>query len=337
MELTQPKPQRALVPVLLRGAAVGLVVALVLHFGNILVGTNLHTVLPGAVYRCSQPSASNLEAVVRRYGIRTVVNMRGVSDPTPWYLEECRATQRLNVSLEDLSFSAGRLPSVPAIRQLLEVLDRSERPLLIHCHQGADRTGLASALCLLLYTDAGLPEARQQLGLRTGHLPIGRTANMGRFFDLYEEWLAAQGKEHSPHRLRHWVRHDYCAAECRARIEFLDPQARPLRVPCGAQVSLRVRCHNTSIKPWHFQPGTNAGIHVRYVVADEEQQPVREEARAGLFFRTIAPGEHVDLTLVLPPLKTPGRYYLRIDLADEQHGSFLQLGSEPLLWDLEAS
>jgi hypothetical protein len=36
----------------------------------------------------------------------------------------------------------------------------------------------------------------------------------------------------------------------------------------------------------------------------------------------------------LPPLPAPGRYELRVDMADEQNGSFLQAGSEPLLWEV---
>ena len=47
------------------------------------------------------------------------------------------------------------------------------------------------------------------------------------------------------------------------------------------------------------------------------------------------PGEHIDLTLALPPLRKPGRYQLTVDLLDEQNGSFLQAGSEPLVWEVE--
>jgi Tyrosine phosphatase family len=224
---------------------------------------------------------------------------------------------------------------VPMMRHLLEVLDRSERPVLIHCHKGADRTGMASALALLLFTDADVSEARWQLAPPNGHLRLGRPANMDRFFDLYEEWLAAQGQRHSPDALRRWVRHDYCAGEGSAVIEVVAPAGRPLRLPRSQPVLVRVRCHNTSVKTWHFQPGTNAGIHVRYVVLDEQQRGVGSEERAGLFEALVPPGQHLDVMLPLPPLHQAGPYLLRVDLADEQHGSFLQLGSEPLFWELE--
>ena len=80
----------------------------------------------------------------------------------------------LDVCQEDLCFSAGRLPAVAEMRRLVEVLDRSERPLLFHCQRGTDRTGLASAVALLLLTDRPYDEARRQLGLRYGHVALRR-------------------------------------------------------------------------------------------------------------------------------------------------------------------
>src|SRR5262249_32743977 len=152
-----------------------------------------------------QPSPARLERTIRRLGIRTVVNLRGCCLELPWYQAQCQVVHRLGVSQEDLCFSAGRLPSVQAIRQLVEVLDRAEYPILLHCHQGADRTGLASVLAVLLRTSATLPEARRHLGPASGHLPIGRTRHIDHFFDLYEEWLAEQGREHTPQLLRRWA------------------------------------------------------------------------------------------------------------------------------------
>jgi hypothetical protein len=300
----------------------------------VLLGPNFHTVIPGAVYRCAQPSAGRLEHLVRAYGIRTVINLRGCCDPLPWYIGQCSATNRLNVSQEDLSFSANRLPSVPVLRELVEVLDRSEYPVLFHCHKGADRSGLASVVALLLQTDTPLAEARRQLSPRYGHLPLGRTTHIDRFFDLYEEWLTARGRAHTPAAFRRWATEDYCPGECRCAFEVLSPAARPLRVPPGRAFAFPVRCHNTSIKPWRLRPGTTAGIHAAFLVFNELGQIVGE-GRGGLFEATVNPGESVDLTLAVPAPLLPGKYALRVDMVDEQHAYFLQAGSEPLVWEVE--
>jgi protein tyrosine phosphatase (PTP) superfamily phosphohydrolase (DUF442 family) len=331
-----PPPNRscALGRTLLRGAAAGLVLAGCLHAGYVLLGPNFHTVIPGAIYRSGQLSPRELERTIRRFGIRTIINMRGCCEPAPWYLQECAVTNRLNIAQEDLGFSAGRLPSVPVLRQLVEVLDRTEYPILVHCHQGADRTGLAVAAALLLHTSTPLAEARRHLSVRTGHLPLGRTTNMDRFFDLYEEWLAGHRLTHSPATFRQWVERDYCPGEGRAVITILSPAGRPMRVRRSRPTVVRVRCVNTSVKPWHFHPSSNAGIHVSYYLFDSDDEVVMS-GQAGRFFATVAPGEHIDLTLTFPPLVRKGRYSLRVDLVDEQHASFLSLGCEPLFWEVE--
>src|SRR5262245_45343585 len=170
-----------------RGAATGLLLCLAVNLLNMFVGPNLHVVVPGAIYRSSQVSERTLDQLVRRLGIRTVINLRGNSDG-PWYAEECRASSRLGISQEDISFSANHLPSVQAVRHLVEVIDRSEYPILFHCFRGVDRTGLGTVIALLLRTDTPLDEARRALGLQYLHLSFGRTGNLDRFLDFYEEW-----------------------------------------------------------------------------------------------------------------------------------------------------
>src|SRR5262245_7422331 len=179
----------------LRGAVVGLVLAVVLHWGRILLLGNLREVVPGLVYRSGQLGEGRMEQAIRRHGIRTVVNLRGPCPSGAWYRAEAGVVARCGASLEDVILSATRLPSMAGVRQLVEVLERAEYPILLHCHQGADRTGLAVVAYLLLRTDVPLAEARRHLGLATGHVAAGRTGRIDRFFELYEEWLAAGGAE----------------------------------------------------------------------------------------------------------------------------------------------
>lgn len=329
-----PRHRRSLLHALGCGCLAGALAALALHAVYVLLGSNFHTVISGEVYRSAQLSAATLEHFIRDKHIRTIVNLRGCCDPEAWYLNEGRVTLRNDVSMEDLGFSACRLPSRVTLLQLLEVLDRSEYPILFHCHKGADRTGMASAIALLLRADATLEEARLQLGFRYGHLPLGRTVYIDRFFDLYEEWLTSRGLTHSPAVFRHWIEKDYCPGECRCRLELLEPSRLPLHIHGPMPSALRVRCHNTSIEPWRLHPGENAGTHLFFVLTNEKDQRVAE-GKAGLFHAIVPPGEFIDLTVVLPGLMQPGRYELRLDMEQEQHAYFLQTGSQPLICSVE--
>jgi hypothetical protein len=331
---SRARPRHSLGWTLFRGGCVGIVLVILLEAGNVLLGANFHSVIPGAVYRCSQPSPGGLAGLIRAHGIRTVINLRGCCDPLPSYLEECRVTSGLEVSQEDISFSSGKLPSVPSIRELVRVLDGSDKPVLFHCHKGIDRTGMASALALLLYTDTTPGDARRQLGLRFGHLPYGRTGNMDRFFDLYSEWLTANGLEHSRAVFRRWVEQEYCAGECRCSIEVAGPQVDLVPAPRGKPFGVRVRCTNTSVKPWQLRPGNNAGVHAGWSLSDNAERTVAV-GRSGLFNATVAPGGHIELTLALPALSSAGRYRLCVDMEDERHARFVQEGSQPLFVELE--
>jgi hypothetical protein len=329
-----PRPWRSLLGALGGGCLAGALLALAIHVWYVLLGSNFHTVIPGQVYRSAQLSAAALQQFIHDKHLRTVINLRGCCDPEAWYLDQGRVTLGNNVSQEDLSFSAGRLPSIVTLRQLLEVIDRSEYPILFHCNKGADRTGMASALALLLRTDTPLEEARRQLGFRYGHLPLGRTTNIDRFFDLYQEWLASQGLTHSPMVLRRWIEQDYCPGECLCRLELLDPRGQPLHIQSPLPTALRVRCHNTSIKPWQLHPNYTSGTHLVFMLSNERDQRVAD-GKSGLFHAVVPPGEFIDLTVVLPGLTKPGRYELRLDMQEEQHAYFLQTGSQPLICQVE--
>lgn len=333
VEPTRPNllTRRRLLQSALRGGLLGVGLALVAETGRVLVGPNFHTVDPGRAYRCAQPSPEELADLVRRFSIRTVVNLRGHCPEAEWYREQCRACARLDICQEDICFSAGRLPSVPEVRRLVAALDHCDYPILFHCQRGADRTGLASAVYLLLHGTGDYASARRWLGPRFGHVALGRPANLDRFFALYEAWLASQGQPHTPERFRAWALHDYRPGACWAEVQLL---AFPSAVRPREPFACRVRCRNLSTETWHFRPGHNAGTHVNFTVLNAVNQAVAV-GKAGLFHAEVAPGATRDVTLAVPGLAEPGRYLLLVDLAEEQHCSFFQVGSEPLEWEFD--
>ena len=340
--IAQPGPPSPLAPVPRTGrkwlrrsvygvAALALLVVLA-EAGRILFGSNFHTVVPGRVYRSCQVTPQAIEEMVAEYGIRTVINLRGSCNPFPWYLAEARATARLDLCQEDICFSAGRLPSAPELRRFIKVLDRCDYPVVLHCRRGADRTGMAAAIVLLLQTDLDFNEATLQLSPRYGHVPLGRPATLDRFFDLYTDWLRARSRKHSPATFRHWAMHEYRAGTCSATLELLSP--RPLRVRRGKPAALRVRARNTGTGTWQFRPLVTAGVHIGFHVWDDRDIQVAMD-KSGLFDAEVAPGESIEVTLALPALKRTGRYRLMVDLSDERQCWFFQVGSEPLEEELE--
>jgi protein tyrosine phosphatase (PTP) superfamily phosphohydrolase (DUF442 family) len=315
-----PRPKRGWRRRAVLGLLLGVGLAFAAEAGRILFWGNTHTVVPGRVYRSAQLSPADLRDFIRKHGIRTVVNLRGCCAGFDWYTDECRVTHELNVAQEDITLSANRLPTPSEIRRLIEVFDRAEYPIVLHCRQGSDRTGLAAAIYLLLHTDADLRTARRQISERYAHFEVLTTANMDLFFHMYERWLV--GRPHAPEQFRAWALHDYRADPAPARLELLG-EVPSLRV--GEAVTLRVRATNLSNSTWEFKPGTCAAVHLRYVVtAPDGGQSI---LRAGRFEAKVPPGGSIDLALPLPPFHAPGKCLIIADMAD-RNLNFCQLGSE---------
>jgi hypothetical protein len=308
-----------------------IVAPLVIETYKVLVGFNFHVVVPGRIYRCAQPSAADLEQLIANQGIRSVINLRGTGDPIGWYLDEVRTTHKHSVCQEDVNFSAGRLPSTSELRRLIVVLERTPYPIVLHCRRGSDRTGMASAVAVLLTTDEPLEDALRQLHWRFGHIALGRPAQLDRFLGFYKDWLTVAGKQHSAAAFRSWAMELYVPGCCWSEITFASPPSTIVSAADPTILNIRVR--NASLAPWVLRPQLTAGVHLGCFIYDEWDHLV-DQVRSGLREDIVRPGESTDFTLVLPPLRNPGCYRLQIDMVEEQQCWFYQTGSAPLEMEL---
>jgi protein tyrosine phosphatase (PTP) superfamily phosphohydrolase (DUF442 family) len=314
---------------LIRLGGVALFVWFAWQVGLVLFGGNVHVVIPGKLIRGAQPSAQSLEALIDKHKIRTVLNVRGCCWPDQWYVAEAAVCERLGVNMEDVSFSAVHLPSRYELRQLIDVLDRAEPPVFVHCRHGADRTGIAAMTARLLLDDQTYDSAHRQLSIRYGHAPVGKTTVLDRFMQLYADWLTTTHQEHAPKLFRQWVLNEYRGGWCDAHFEKVERLFDSPRV--GKHLEFDVVVQNTSSVPWHFQPLKTAGHHVTFKVMNEQQNVVFE-GRAGMVDRVVAPGEKIQMVMIVPPL-AKGDYRLVVDMIEEGHCWFHQTGSAP--WEEE--
>lgn len=153
-------------------AAVVAALAIGVYLLGMQMTGNFHEVLPGELYRSSQPTAADVTDYATRYGIRTIVNLRGSAVEAPWYREEVAADGALGVRHIDFRMSAYRALTLKEARQLIALLRDAPKPILIHCKSGADRTGLASVIYLNQVAGKSEETAERQLSIVFGHLSI---------------------------------------------------------------------------------------------------------------------------------------------------------------------
>ncbi|MFN8791904.1 MAG: fused DSP-PTPase phosphatase/NAD kinase-like protein [Bdellovibrionales bacterium] len=117
----------------------------------------------GDYYRSSQLVKWQLETAIQKYGIRTLINLRGENPDKKWWQDESAVAQQNGVKHINISMSAKRIPSRENLLKLLEAFRTAPRPLLVHCQAGVDRTGEASALYAWLYLGRSRAQARDQI------------------------------------------------------------------------------------------------------------------------------------------------------------------------------
>ncbi len=168
---------------------------------------NFGTVIPGKLYRGSHPTPHWLRALVRRYGLTTVINLRGATGTGSYHLSR-DAAAKLCIDYVDLSLESRGAPHRDRILRLHDIYRAMPGPALLHCKSGADRAGLAAGLCLL-FEGRSAAEALRQLSWRFGHIRQARTGILDAFFLRYQR--DGEGRK----SFFEWLDQDYDEAELR--------------------------------------------------------------------------------------------------------------------------
>lgn len=172
---------------------------------------NFHEVAPG-IYRSNQPDARRFERY-KALGIRSVVSLRGGADTAVMAFQQ-ETCARLGLPIHMVPMSARGLAPAARYLQLLDLFETVERPFLIHCKSGADRTGLGAAFYLIDQMGQSVAEAARQLSPRYLHFRRSKTGILDALLDSYAETGEAEGMS-----LRDWLATRYDPEAITARFK----------------------------------------------------------------------------------------------------------------------
>lgn len=161
-----------------------------------------HTVISHEVYRSAQLSPHRLHHYIETRQIKSIINLRGMQDHSAWYLKEVAMSTSMGVKHYDLALPSHRIPSVAELRALVYLLMQAPKPTLLHCLGGADRTGFASAVAMIL-TDHSLSQSEQQVSIK--HLVLSPHSIGLMVFPYYKTWLNENHLSHSRDNFLAWV------------------------------------------------------------------------------------------------------------------------------------
>jgi protein tyrosine/serine phosphatase len=166
------------------------------YLGLLQINGNFHEILPGELYRSAQPTPSQLAGYINRYGIKTVINLRGPSQRA-WYKDEVATAERLTAQHVDFQMSVRRQLTPEESQRLIALMRDAPKPILIHCLAGADRTGLASVIYLQQIAHIDEDTAEWQLSPIYGHLnlPFLKAYAMDETWEGLEQLLGIESQD----------------------------------------------------------------------------------------------------------------------------------------------
>jgi len=178
-------------------------------YGAMIAKGNFHEVVPYRVYRSAQPSSEQLRAWIQRYGLKTIVSLRGTASPVA--AEEEAVATSMGADMVHLSLGAHELMSSETLVRLIEVLQTAREPMLIHCYHGVDRAGTASAIAAWLRGGQPYDRAKWQAYVPPGPWKHRNGANhISDVLTLYEDYCRGRGlSPDDPSLFKYWARDIY--------------------------------------------------------------------------------------------------------------------------------
>ena len=155
----------------------------------------------GVLYRCNHPTPARLRQAAHRFGLKTLINLRGHRQCGSDALSRETAA-RLGLVHIDAPLESRGAPHRDRILRLANIFATMQTPAAMHCKSGADRTGLAAGLWVMLHGGTAA-DALAQLSWRYGHFNRSRTGILDAFFVQYQ--ATAEGRLN----FLDWVRDEY--------------------------------------------------------------------------------------------------------------------------------
>ncbi len=145
---------------------------------------NFHIVTNNVLYRSAQLDRDELVYYIKKYNIKSIVNLRGKDICAEWYRQEIGISKKYKIMHYDYRLTSTSMIDIKKLKRILCILLKAPKPILIHCKAGADRSGLVAALWLYTVEKYPPKKALSQLSIVFGHFPYfgSKTIDMEKSF-----------------------------------------------------------------------------------------------------------------------------------------------------------
>lgn len=159
--------------------------------------SNFHEVSKDTLYRSGQLSASQFDKYIHKYGIKTVINLRGPSPQDKWYKEELASMQKNGVRHFDIDLTATKYVPPAMVDSMIMLASSAPKPILVHCKAGSDRTGLFCAAWRYKIDHQQMKIASKQLSFFYGHIPFFMWSKTDAMDNSFYDYVKENGGLHN--------------------------------------------------------------------------------------------------------------------------------------------
>jgi hypothetical protein len=128
--------------------------------GNPEEAYNFDVVVPGRLYRSGRPDERFIKYLRESYGIQRIISLTSKAHET---------ARELGIKVAIFQWGTNELPPRQELKKVLDIITR-EKPVLLHCAGGSDRTGYTMAIFRVLHQGWNLDRAQEEMA-RYWHKP----------------------------------------------------------------------------------------------------------------------------------------------------------------------
>lgn len=138
------------------------------------------------VYRSAQMNPYTLKKYIKKYNLKTIITFRQDINKSPLSILEKEICEEMGVKFIRIGLTSRRLPNKEKLLELKQTFETIDKPFLMHCKAGADRTSLASAL-YLYWQGRSYEEIKKQFSIKFLHLKHSKAGLIDYCFDKFIE------------------------------------------------------------------------------------------------------------------------------------------------------
>ena len=284
------------------------------------VDSNFGEVVAGKVYRSAQPWPGQVKQWARKYKIKTIIDLRGKAGADAQ--NERKAADEAGVKTVFITLSARELPGVPDLTTLIQAIETSDQPILIHCLRGVDRTGVASAIAAMAIGD----ERYRAAVRRTYVLGWPLNGGIGKIFGLYERYCAERSVDTGGwQQFKRWATEVY-----HPRYYFIEIDGpSELALEPGQSADIAVTITNKSNETIPAADPKKSFRAITYIGGRtfDRKTCTRFGPETALPRTDIAPGATIALTHRVTAPAELGTYGIAVDVHEKGVTSFSRQGS----------